>query len=217
MGEKPRTWVCLVWPVQGPPRRKKGTAHSTAAVGSGDAGSRWAAKSRFRRSLRVSRPITGSVILAALTSGRGSSRGSRFSAGWSSIPDREQTMQQKTDPGRISPRCGQTDWGVNGPIGKRGTNRGSWGACPGTSLKSRVCNPSRIRKQPLRDDTSRARARAAPCCIRRQLKPSRAAIDRVLVPRLMSSSQAYSRASIDSETTDARTDEFSVSRLHFDT
>ena len=123
----------------------------------------WAAKSRLRRSLRVSRPITGSGILATLTSGRGSFRGSRFSAGWSSIPDREQTMQQKTDPGRISPRCGQTDWGVNGPIGKRGTKRGSWGASPDAPPESRIRKTSRSRKRPVRDDTSRARARAAPC------------------------------------------------------
>jgi hypothetical protein len=155
--------------------------------------------------------------LAALTSGRGSFRGSRFSAGWSSIPDREQTMQQKADPGRISPRCGQTDWGVNGPIGKRGTNRGSWGAFLGAPAESRIRSSSRSCKQPIRDNPSRARARATPCWIRRQLKPARAAIDRMLVPRLMSSSQAYSRAFIESETADASVDGFPVSRLHFDT
>ena len=111
-------------------------------------------------------------------------------------------MQQRTDPGRIGPRWGQVDWGVNGPIGKSGTNRGGRrGSSDPVSQNPRRARDSSSKKRSRIGDAteavlrSRSRARATPCWIRRRLKPSRRAIDRRLSPRRWSSSQRNSRAS----------------------
>ena len=61
---------------------------------------------------------------AGLGSGAGSVSGSRSSAGWSSTPERWQTMQQRTEPGSIGRWWPQEDRGVYDPIGKKGINRG---------------------------------------------------------------------------------------------
>jgi hypothetical protein len=160
--------------------------------------------SRLRRSLRVSRLVSafpeGTGAGFTFGSGRGSVLGSRFSAGWPSIPDLEQTMQQKIEPGRIGPRCGHVDCGVNGVSGKSGTSSGSRSsetAHPGYAIgRSLVaCFLARDRSSRIRDASSRRRALATPSCTRRQPSPTRRAISLIGWPRRTSSSQSDSAAS----------------------
>jgi hypothetical protein len=138
---------------------------------------------RRRRSLRVSRPARDVALTATLGSGRGSVFGSRRSAGWPSMPDREQTMQQKAEPGRTGPRCGHAERGVKGPMGKRGISSGSrsfqaMNLSNAIKSNSRFRDSSRLQESCTRDDCSLWRARAKPSWIRRRPTPVRRAISR---------------------------------------
>ena len=101
---------------------------------------RRSANLRARRWRRVSTEEPASVAWAAigsegrLGSGLGSVSGSRFMEAWSSIPEAEQTMQQRREPVWSGPLCGHFEGGVSEPIGKSGTSSSHQGVCGAAAL-----------------------------------------------------------------------------------
>ncbi len=136
-----------------------------------------APKIRCLRCFRVSRfRLIGSG--AGFGSGAGSVSGSRFRAGWSSIPEQWHITQHKIDPASMGRWCPQADCGVRGPSGKRGINRGGWIA------------------ESVEQPRSRDRDRATPNRTRYTLTLSRIAISLMLTPWRTSQSQMYSLAKV---------------------